>query len=57
MPPQVGSYGIQRKFHDFKEESDFSSILMVIVHVTALAVGHTEAKPQHTLCVMGILML
>lgn len=27
MPPQVGSYCIQRHFHDFKEESDFSSVL------------------------------
>lgn len=50
MLSQAGTYGIQRQFQDFKEESDFSSVLMLIVHVTALAVGHSQGKPQHTLC-------
>lgn len=27
MPPQVGSYCLQRQFHDFEKESDFFSLL------------------------------
>ena len=41
MPPQVGSCCIQRQFHDFKEESDFSSVLRGTLSVLQLLLWDT----------------
>lgn len=50
MPPWVGSYCIQRQFCDFKEESDFSSVLRGNpVHVMAVVAGRSQTKPKKQL--------
>lgn len=53
MPLQDGSYCIQREFHDFKEESDFSSVL----RRTLAMLSWDRQTPKIAYTVLSFLML